>query len=51
MNPKYCAMHPKRITGFSERALDWLVERLEESEWKVPVVALALITLKMYQDD
>ncbi len=32
-------------------SLDWLVDRLEESEWKVSVVALVLITLKMYQDD
>ena len=32
-------------------SLDWLVERLEESEWKASVVALVLITLKMYQDD
>ena len=32
-------------------SLDWLVERLGESEWKVSVVALVLITLKMYQDD
>ena len=28
-------------------SLDWLVERLEEIEWKVSVVALVLITLKM----
>jgi len=32
-------------------SLDWLVDRLEESEWKVSVVALVLITLKIYQDD
>ena len=32
-------------------SLDWLVESLEKSEWKVSVVALVLITLKMYQDD
>jgi len=24
MDPKYCVMHLKRMTGFSERALDWL---------------------------
>ena len=32
-------------------SLDWLIESLEENEWKVPVVSLALITLKMYQDN
>ena len=32
-------------------SLDWLVDRLKESEWKVSVVALVLITFKMYQED
>ena len=38
-------------SGDVGRSLDWLVDGLEESEWKVSVVALVLITLKMYQDD
>jgi len=38
-------------SGDVEGFLDWLVEKLGESEWKVSVVALVLITLKMYRDD
>ncbi len=38
-------------SGDVEGSLDWLVEKIEESEWKVSVVALLLITIKMYQDD
>ncbi len=32
-------------------SLDWVLERVEVGEWKVSVVALVLITLKMYQND
>jgi hypothetical protein len=32
-------------------SLDWVLERVEVGEWKVSVVALVLITLKMYKDD
>lgn len=38
-------------SGNLERSVDWLVDRLEESEetgWRVSVVSLVLITLKMY---
>ncbi|MCK4937119.1 MAG: hypothetical protein KAR85_00775 [Methanosarcinales archaeon] len=38
-------------SGNLERSVDWLLDRLEESEdtgWKVSVVSLVLITLKMY---
>jgi len=32
-------------------SLDWVLGRVELGEWRVSVVALVLITLKMYQDD
>lgn len=32
-------------------SLDWVLERVEGGEWKVSVVALVLITFKLYQDD
>jgi hypothetical protein len=32
-------------------SLDWVLGRVELGEWKVSVVALVLITLKMYQND
>lgn len=38
-------------SGNLERSVDWLLDRLEESEdtgWKVSVVSLVLITFKMY---
>jgi hypothetical protein len=38
-------------SGDVSGSLDWLVESLEESEWKVSVVALVLITLKMYLNE
>lgn len=35
-------------SGDVGRAMDWLLDRVEETQWKVSVVALVLITLKMY---